>query len=72
MLDILAGLLAGVALVILAIAVAAAWDRHAEARRRRRRMLRLGDDDEGSEARAFLGGDSGHGGFDGGGHGESH
>lgn len=66
--DIAVGLLAGVAVIVLAITMAAAWSRFAEARRRGRRMLNLGDNDEGTEANAFLGGDGGHGGFDGAGH----
>jgi len=68
MLNIAVGLLAGVAVVVLAITMATAWSRFAEARRRGRRMLNLGDNDEGTEAHAFLGGDSGHGGSDGAGH----
>ena len=66
--DIAVGLLAGVAVVVLAIAMAGVWRRFAEARRRGRRMLNPGDNDEGTEAHAFLGGDSGHGGFDAAGH----
>ncbi|MCX5514494.1 hypothetical protein C3941_15575 [Kaistia algarum] len=65
--DIAVGLLAGVAVIVLAISMATAWSRFAEARRARR-MLNLGDNDEGTEAHAFLGGDGGHGGFDGDGH----
>ena len=66
--NVAGGLLAGIALIAIAITISAAWERRAEGRRRTRRKFNLGDNDEGSQAHAFLSAENGQGGFEGDGH----